>query len=240
MLLWGGCPGRGVARWILPAWGACGLSDEDLEELTGGCGGEERAHRQLGCRGYGGDQHSLEACGVLSVPPIIYPPVFSPTWVCPSIWHWLAVLCDSSGAHSVCVLSYLGHSEQTNSIVLSEVNLYFTGFTWPPKVSPRRLQEAVLQTSPVLVRTPTWALPSTPHALTSGPRALHSVCPKSLVCIAVFSVNCLSVPWGICKAIHHFCVHLWGVFIRKPFVIYIISLTLHTKEVLTFSDSEIP
>ena len=87
----------------------------------------------------------------------------------------------------MCVLSYLGHSEQTTSIVLSKVNLYFRCFMWSSKAPPRRLQQAVLQTSPVLVRSPAWAL-------LLGPHALHSLCPKSLQCIAVFSVNCLSVP----------------------------------------------
>ena len=39
--------------------GGCGLSAEELEELTDGCSGEERACGQLWRRGCGGDWRSL-------------------------------------------------------------------------------------------------------------------------------------------------------------------------------------
>lgn len=58
-LLLGSCPGGGAAGWVPGMKGGCGLSAEELEELTGGCSREERACRQLRRRGCGGDQRSL-------------------------------------------------------------------------------------------------------------------------------------------------------------------------------------
>lgn len=91
----------------------------------------------------------------------------------------------------MCVLSYLRHSKQTiPCVVLSKDNIYFKGFVWSPKVPPRRLQlhaQTVPQASPALVCLPAWAL-------LSGPHALHSLCPKSPVCVGVFFMNRLCVP----------------------------------------------
>lgn len=98
-------PGNAALRW-LPRQGGGKVDPPSMRCLWPQWWGSGRADRWLrwggestqttGCHGCGGDQHALGACGVLSVPPIIYPPVLSPTWVCRSIWHWLAVLCDSS------------------------------------------------------------------------------------------------------------------------------------------------